>query len=85
MCWTLGIQIAAPVMSATLLADVVLGLMGKASPQMPLMLLGPAVKSMLGVTVLLGSRCGSGRTCSKNIFRNRLHLRRALAAPNRVR
>jgi len=48
----LGIQIAAPVLSATLLADVVLGLMGKASPQMPLMLLGPAVKSMLGVLVL---------------------------------
>jgi flagellar biosynthesis protein FliR len=48
----LGIQIAAPVLSATLLTDVVLGLMGKASPQMPLMLLGPAVKSMLGVTIL---------------------------------
>jgi flagellar biosynthetic protein FliR len=48
----LGIQIAAPVLSATLLTDIVLGLMGKASPQMPLMLLGPAVKSMLGVTVL---------------------------------
>jgi flagellar biosynthetic protein FliR len=48
----LGIQIAAPVLSATLLADIVLGLMGKASPQMPLMLLGPAVKSMLGVVVL---------------------------------
>jgi flagellar biosynthetic protein FliR len=48
----LGIQIAAPVLSATLLADVVLGLLGKASPQMPLMLLGPAVKSMLGVLVL---------------------------------
>jgi flagellar biosynthesis protein FliR len=48
----LGIQIAAPVLSATLLADVVLGLMGKASPQMPLMLLGPAVKSMLGVMIL---------------------------------
>ncbi len=48
----LGIQIAAPVLSATLLADVVLGLMGKASPQMPLMLLGPAVKSMLGVLLL---------------------------------
>jgi len=47
----LGIQIAAPVLSATLLADVVLGLLGKASPQMPLMLLGPAVKSMLGVVV----------------------------------
>jgi flagellar biosynthesis protein FliR len=48
----LGIQIAAPVLSATLLADMVLGLMGKASPQMPLMLMGPAVKSMLGVLVL---------------------------------
>jgi flagellar biosynthetic protein FliR len=48
----LGIQIAAPVLSATLLADLVLGLLGKASPQMPLMLLGPAVKSMLGVLVL---------------------------------
>lgn len=49
---SLGIQIAAPVLSATLLADVVLGLMGKASPQMPLMLLGPAVKSMMGVLIL---------------------------------
>jgi flagellar biosynthetic protein FliR len=48
----LGIQIAAPVLSATLLTDLALGLLGKASPQMPLMLLGPAVKSMLGVLVL---------------------------------
>jgi len=48
----LGIQIAAPVLGATLLMDVVLGLLGKSSPQMPLMLLGPAVKSMLGVLVL---------------------------------
>ena len=48
----LGIQIAAPVLSATLLADIVLGLMGKSSPQMPLMLLGPAVKSMMGVMIL---------------------------------
>jgi flagellar biosynthetic protein FliR len=50
----LGMQIAAPVLAATLLADFVLGLLGKASPQMPLMLLGPAIKSMLGV-LLLGS------------------------------
>lgn len=49
---TLGIQIAAPVLCATLLADLVLGLLGKASPQMPLMLLGPAVKSMMGVLLL---------------------------------
>ncbi|MFZ0285364.1 MAG: flagellar biosynthetic protein FliR [Terriglobales bacterium] len=48
----LGLQIAAPVLAATLLADLVLGLLGKASPQMPLMLLGPAIKSMLGVLLL---------------------------------
>jgi flagellar biosynthetic protein FliR len=47
-----GLQIAAPVFSATLLADVVLGLLGKSAPQMPLMLLGPALKSVLGLTIL---------------------------------
>jgi flagellar biosynthetic protein FliR len=51
----LGIQIAAPVLAATLLVDLLLGLLGKASPQMPLMLLGPAVKSSLGVLVLAGT------------------------------
>jgi len=49
----LGIQIAAPVLSATLAADLVLGLLGKASPQMPLMLLGPPVKSLLGLLILV--------------------------------
>jgi len=48
----LSIQIAAPVLAATLLMDLILGLLGKSSPQMPLMLLGPAVKSMLGVFIL---------------------------------
>ena len=48
----LGVQIAAPVLSATIAADLVIGLLGKASPQMPLMLLGPAVKSLLGIVIL---------------------------------
>lgn len=48
-----GLQIAAPVLAATLVADVILGFLGKASPQMPLMLLGPALKSMLGVGLLI--------------------------------
>jgi flagellar biosynthetic protein FliR len=51
----LGIQIAAPVLSATLIADIVLGLLGKASPQLPLMMLGPAVKSLLGLLILIAS------------------------------
>lgn len=53
--FSIGIQIAAPVLSATLLADVALGLLGKASPQLPLMLLGPAVKSILGILILISA------------------------------
>ncbi len=49
----MGLEISAPVLSATLITDIVLGLLGKASPQAPLMLLGPAVKSVLGIGVLL--------------------------------
>jgi flagellar biosynthesis protein FliR len=55
LAFSIGIQIAAPVLSATLLADIALGLMGKASPQLPLMLLGPAVKSLLGLLILIAS------------------------------
>ncbi|HEY2856804.1 MAG TPA: flagellar biosynthetic protein FliR [Terracidiphilus sp.] len=51
----LGVQIAAPVLSATLAADIVLGFLGKASPQMPIMLLGPAVKSLLGLAILIAT------------------------------
>jgi flagellar biosynthetic protein FliR len=51
----IGVQIAAPVLSATLVTDLVLGLLGKASPQLPLMLLGPAVKTLLGLAVLMAA------------------------------
>jgi flagellar biosynthetic protein FliR len=51
----LGVQIAAPVLSATLVTDVLLGFLGKASPQMPLMVLGPAIKSILGVLILIAT------------------------------
>lgn len=53
--FAIGIQIAAPVLAATLIADVALGLLGKASPQLPLMVLGPAVKSILGLLVLISA------------------------------
>ncbi len=52
MVFTLGIQIAAPVLSATFLTDIVLGLLGKASPQAPLMMLGPPIKTMLALAIL---------------------------------
>jgi flagellar biosynthetic protein FliR len=53
--FSIGIQIAAPVLSATLLADIALGLLGKAAPQLPLLLLGPAVKSVLGILILISA------------------------------
>jgi len=49
---SVGVQIAAPVLIASLVADVLLGLMGKASPQMPVMFLGPAVKGLFGLLLL---------------------------------
>jgi flagellar biosynthetic protein FliR len=51
----IGVQIAAPVLMATLLTDIVLALIGKSSPQLPVMLLGPAVKSLLGLAILFSS------------------------------
>ena len=45
-------QIAAPALLATLLADLVLGFLGKASPQLPVLFLGLSVKSMVGLAVL---------------------------------
>ena len=50
--FTIGVQIAAPVLAATLFADIALGLLGKASPQLPLMLMGPPIKSILGILIL---------------------------------
>jgi len=47
-----GVQIAAPVLVASVVADVLLGLMGKASPQLPVMFLGPAIKGLLGLLLL---------------------------------
>jgi len=48
----IGVQIAAPVLVATIVADVLLGLLGKASPQMPLLFLGPAVKALFGLVLM---------------------------------
>ncbi len=53
--FSLGLHMAAPVLSATFLTDIVIGLLGRASPQAPLMLLGPAVKSILGLAILFAT------------------------------
>lgn len=49
-----GVQIAAPALAATLVADVALGFLGKASPQLPVLFIGLAVKNLLGLAMLIG-------------------------------
>ncbi len=53
--WLVGLEIAAPVLVATLLVDVALGFVGKASPQMPVMFVGIPIKTLVGLTVLVGT------------------------------
>jgi len=50
--WIIGIQIAAPALLATVLADVVLGFLGKASPQFPVLFVGISIKNILGLLVV---------------------------------
>jgi flagellar biosynthetic protein FliR len=53
--WLVGLQIAAPVVVATLLADLALGFMGKVSPQLPVLFFGLSIKTLLGMAVLVGT------------------------------
>ncbi|HWP85515.1 MAG TPA: flagellar biosynthetic protein FliR, partial [Terriglobia bacterium] len=51
----IAVQIAAPVLLATVLADLALAMMGRASPQLPVLFVGLSVKSVIGYGVLLAS------------------------------
>jgi flagellar biosynthetic protein FliR len=50
--WLAGVQIAAPLLFATLLIDVAVGFLSKASPQLPAILLSIPLKSLVGYVVL---------------------------------
>lgn len=50
-----GLQLAAPVMAATLLVEVVVSVLGKLSPQLPVMIIAVPAKTILGYVVLIGS------------------------------
>lgn len=53
--WLLGVQIAAPVLLATLLIDVTAGFLNKASPQFPALFVGISAKSLAGYVLLAAS------------------------------
>jgi flagellar biosynthesis protein FliR len=50
-----GVQVAAPVTFACLLTDVGLGLVSRAAQQVPVMLVGIALKDLLGLAILLST------------------------------
>jgi flagellar biosynthetic protein FliR len=53
--WLIGVQIAAPILLATLLIDVTVGFLSKASPQMPALFIGISAKSLAGYALLAAS------------------------------
>jgi flagellar biosynthetic protein FliR len=72
-----GVQIAAPALAATLIADAALGFLGKASPQMPVLFIGLAVKNLVGLAVLVAvvaywPHCFSERFAQSIAFAERL-------------
>jgi flagellar biosynthetic protein FliR len=50
--WTAAVQISAPVLAATLTVDVLLAFVAKAAPQLPVLTVGMAVKSITGFAVM---------------------------------
>jgi|SRR5271166_4209629 len=53
--WLSGLQVAAPIVVATLLVDITLGFLAKASPQIPVLFLGLSIKTALSLTILAAS------------------------------
>jgi flagellar biosynthesis protein FliR len=74
-----GLQISAPMLVASLLADVGLGFLGKASPQLPVLFVGISIKNLLGLALLssaialwprfLDDRFGRALDASERILR----------------
>jgi flagellar biosynthetic protein FliR len=53
--WVAGVQIAGPTLVATMLADVAIGFLGKASPQFPLLFLEIPAKNLLALGLTAGT------------------------------
>lgn len=50
-----GVELAAPVLAATMLVEIAVSLMGKLSPQLPVMNLTVPIKTVTGLLILIGS------------------------------
>jgi flagellar biosynthetic protein FliR len=50
-----ALQLAAPVIAATVLAEIAVATIGKLSPQLPVMMVAIPAKTLLGYVVMIGS------------------------------
>jgi flagellar biosynthetic protein FliR len=50
-----GVELAAPILAATMLVEIAVSLMGKLSPQLPVMNLTVPIKTITGLLILTGS------------------------------
>jgi flagellar biosynthetic protein FliR len=50
-----GLQLAAPVVAATILVEITVAMLGKLSPQLPVMMVAIPAKTLVGYVVLIGS------------------------------
>jgi flagellar biosynthetic protein FliR len=53
--WLIGVEIAFPVLLATLLVDLTIGFLAKAAPQFPAMFFGISAKVLVGLAVMYGA------------------------------
>lgn len=53
--WLVAIQLAIPVLIATMVVDIVLAFLAKASPQLPVLFMGHSIKAMVGFAVMMGA------------------------------
>jgi flagellar biosynthetic protein FliR len=76
-----AVELAAPVLAATLLVEVAVALLGKLSPQLPVMSLTVPLKTLTGFAILLGSLALWPRFIEAR-FSGLLDLAERLIAPN---
>lgn len=50
-----GVELAAPLLAATMLVEIAIALMGKLSPQLPVMSLTVPIKTLTGLAIMAGS------------------------------
>lgn len=59
--WVVGVEIAGPIVLATMVVDLSLKFLGKVSPQLPMMFVGVPVKFLLSIAILVSAmRCWPG-------------------------